>query len=66
MDWYHAVEYIASIAKAVFGEGTPESKAWQDKVRTDLWEGRFDRVLSSFEEFLDHASAGEAARKALR
>jgi len=34
-------------------------------VRTDLWEGCFERVLSSFEEFLNHASAGEAARKAL-
>jgi len=65
VDWYHAVEYIAPIAKAVFGEGTPESKAWQDKVRTDLWEGRFEHVLSSFEEFLNHATAGEAARRAL-
>ena len=35
-------------------------------MRTDLWEGRFERVLSSFEECLNHASAGEAARKALR
>ena len=66
VDWYHAVEYLAPIAKALFGEGTPESKSWQDKVRTDLWEGRFERVLSSFEECLNHANAGEAARKALR
>lgn len=64
VDWYHAVEYIAPIAKAAFGEEGPESQAWQDRVRTDLWEGRFDRVLSSFEELLDHPTAGEAARKA--
>ena len=64
VDWYHAVEYIAPVAKAALGEGTPESQAWQDRVRTDLWEGHFERVLSSFEQLLDHPKAGEAARKA--
>jgi len=64
VDWYHAVEYIAPIAQAAFGEETPQSQAWQHRVRTDLWEGRFEQVLSSFEELLDHPKAGEAARKA--
>jgi len=64
VDWYHAVEYIAPIAKAAFGEGTPVSQAWQDRVRADLWEGRFERVLSSFQQLRDHPKAGETARKA--
>lgn len=64
VDWYHAVEYIAPIANAAFGENTPESKAWQQKVRAHLWEGRFGRVLSSFQGFLQHPKASEAARKA--
>lgn len=65
VDWYHAVEYIAPIAKAAFGENTPESKAWQQEVRSHLWEGRFESVLSSFQRFRQHPKAGEVARKAL-
>jgi len=64
VDWYHAVEYIAPIAGAVFGENTPESQAWREQVRNDLWEGRFQQVLAAFEKRFGHPKAGELARRA--
>ena len=64
VDWYHAVEYIAPVASAVFGENTPESQAWRERVRSDLWEGRLQQVLVAFEECFGHPKAGELARKA--
>lgn len=64
VDWYHAVEYIAPIANALFGENTAKSKAWQERVTTDLWEGRFDQVLQAFQRQLDHPQAGSAAQRA--
>jgi hypothetical protein len=64
VDWYHAVAYIAPIANAAFGEGSDQARAWRDQVRDDLWEGRFDQVLASFQQWADHPQAGPAAQQA--
>ncbi len=65
VDWYHATEYLAAIARAAFGEGTSENREWQARVRNDLWEGRFEQVLAAFEQWTGHRQAGEATRQAL-
>jgi len=65
VDWYHATEYIAALARTAFGEGTAENREWQARVRSDLWEGRFEEVLAAFEPWVGHRQAGEAARQAL-
>ena len=36
LDIYHASTYISDAAKALFGEGTPEAKAWLDQGRQSL------------------------------
>ena len=64
VDWYHAIEYLAPIANAAFGENTAQSKAWQEQVKSDLWEGRFDQVLEAFQAWIDHPQAGPAAQRA--
>jgi len=64
VDWYHAVEYIAPIANALFGENTAKSRAWQERITADLWEGRFDQVLQAFQSQIDHPQAGPAAQRA--
>jgi hypothetical protein len=64
VDWYHAVEYIAPIAQAAFGENSTQGQAWQDQVITDLWEGRFQQVLEQFQHWLDHPKAGAPAAQA--
>jgi len=48
LDIYHASEYIADAAKALFGEGTPAATAWLDAGRqallADGWWGICDYV----------------------
>jgi hypothetical protein len=65
VDWYHAVEYIAPIGNAAYGENSTQSKEWQEQVTDDLWEGRFDRVLEAFKEWVDHPQAGQATCRAI-
>ena len=39
VDWFHATEYIAPVANAVFTD-QDKRQSWSDQVRTDLWEGK--------------------------
>jgi hypothetical protein len=64
VDWFHAAEYIAPVAKAAFLTET-EQRDWSRDVRTALWEGDLDGVIHAFGTFTDHADAGKAARKAV-
>lgn len=36
LDVYHALEHTSAAAKGVFGEGTPQAYAWQDRARDAL------------------------------
>ncbi len=36
LDVYHALEHTSAAAKGVFGEGTAEASAWQDRARAAL------------------------------
>jgi hypothetical protein len=65
VDWYHAVEYLAPLAEAVFGSENRSGKDWLETVRTDLWEGHLDQVIAACRAFEKHARAGEAARRAV-
>ena len=64
VDWFHATEYIAPVAKAAFNE-QDQREAWIKQVRTDLWESDLDAVLEAFAEFTEHKRAGKAAQKAV-
>jgi hypothetical protein len=48
LDIYHASTYISDAAKALFGDGTPEAKAWLDQGRqallADGWFGICDHI----------------------
>lgn len=37
VDWFHATEHIWTVAKALHGEGTPETKAWAKTALNHLW-----------------------------
>lgn len=64
VDWFHATEYIAPVANAVF---TDEDKRqiWIKQVRTNLWDGDLDAVIDAFDRFTEHKCAQEAAHKAV-
>jgi hypothetical protein len=64
VDWFHATEYIAPVAKAAFATEA-EQKAWSKYVRTALWEGNLDTVIRAFKAHTDHQAAAEAARRAV-
>jgi hypothetical protein len=64
VDWFHATEYIAPVAKTAFSE-QDKRDAWIEQVRTNLWEGKLDAVITAFSCFAGHKQAGEAATKAV-
>jgi hypothetical protein len=39
LDWSHALENLAKAAKAAWGEGSKEARAWLDQCETELWKG---------------------------
>jgi hypothetical protein len=43
LDFYHASEHVAAASKLLFGEGTPESAKWHNRIRglllADGWHG---------------------------
>ena len=49
VDWYHASEHIWTAAKALFGEDTPETKAWVATALDHLWERGPTPVLKWFD-----------------
>ena len=63
VDWFHATEYIAPVANAAF-TNKDKRQSWSDQVRSDLWEGKLDKVIAAFDRFTEHQRAGEAAAKA--
>jgi hypothetical protein len=47
LDFYHASEHLADIARAWYGSEGPNANKWLDKRKIDLLEGRFERVMNS-------------------
>lgn len=64
VDWFHATEYIAPIAKAAFSD-EDQRQDWISQVRSDLWEGELDAVIRACQRFSEHPKASEPARSAV-
>ena len=65
VDWYHATEYIWTVAHAAYGEGSDLAKTWASKRLTELWQGEFDKVLTAFRKRVKPGQDGDPAQKAL-
>ena len=63
VDWYHACEYLTPIADAVF-ETQDQRRAWMEKQKTWLWEGKIRQVIQACSEYFDHPDAAQAAHRA--
>jgi hypothetical protein len=46
VDWYHASEHIWACGKALFGEGTEQTKRWVEKRTFLLWDGWTRKLLN--------------------
>jgi hypothetical protein len=64
VDWFHAAEYIAPVAKAAFPTEA-EQMTWSRDVRTALWQGDLNGVIQAFRAYCDHPDAGKAAGQAV-
>lgn len=47
VDWYHASEHLASVAKTLHGEGTPAARRWYRRWETKLYQGHVDRLVQA-------------------
>lgn len=47
LDWGHASARLWKVAKAAFGEGTPDTHAWAEKQLEYLWAGRVNLVVAN-------------------
>jgi hypothetical protein len=47
LDWYHATEHLWSVARARFGNEEKLLWAWVEQRKTELWEGKFNEVLTA-------------------
>lgn len=64
VDWFHATEYIAPVAKAAFNSDD-QQQAWIKQVRTHLWNGDLDAVIAACDRLTEHPQARDPATKAV-
>ena len=50
VDWSHASGRLWKVAKAVFGEQTPQAKQWAEEQVDLLWEGQVWRIVTTLED----------------
>jgi hypothetical protein len=58
LDVYHALEHTSAAAKGVFGEGTAEVSAWQDKARDALLQEGHPGIQRLIDQTLANAVRG--------
>jgi len=49
VDWSHASERLWKVAKAAFGEDTPQTRQWAETRLDQLWHGRVEDVVLSLQ-----------------
>jgi hypothetical protein len=47
VDLYHAREHLSSIAKLLYGPGTPKAMAWSEARTTELDAGEVEKIVSA-------------------
>jgi len=49
VDWYHATEHLAAVARLIKGEGTEAAKRWFKTQASTLYQGHIDRLVLAIE-----------------
>lgn len=65
LDWYHASQYLYKIADEAFETKSEEYKVWIDRMKTLLWDGRIEQLITECEFFADKPAASKAANAAM-
>lgn len=64
VDWFHACEYLAPVAKAAFADKQQQEK-WIAETKTALWEGRLDEVIAACQTHVSPKRREAPAQKAV-
>jgi hypothetical protein len=65
VDWYHACQYLYSIAEAVFGAKSKQGEVWIAETEDLLWQGKVKQVMTACRQFQHHVSAQKSVADAL-
>lgn len=63
VDWYHASEHLWTVAKAVHGEDTPETKTWATRALDQLWSSGPKALLACLDATPPGSSSAAAVLK---
>ena len=47
VDWYHATEHLAEVARILYGEGTPAARRWYRRWETKLYQGHVSKLVKA-------------------
>jgi hypothetical protein len=56
VDWYHACEHLAGLARQTFGDANQKGQHWLEQRKNQLWRGEVQRVVNAIHQ-LDTAVA---------
>jgi len=65
VDWSHSTRRLWAVASAVHREGKPESAAWMERYKDELWSGKVEPVIRELDALdLDQATYPDEVRQA--
>ena len=64
VDWFHACEYLAPMAKLAFSDPKQRSD-WIEQVKTHLWQGQLDVVIAACAQYVNPQREKDPAQKAV-
>ncbi len=65
LDFYHAVEHLWEMARALWGESSPRAKEWVDEQKDRLEEGALDSFFAELQRWAAKEDYADAAKKQL-
>jgi hypothetical protein len=65
LDWWHAVEYLWTIAHQQFGPETPEASAWVAAQKTLLGQSRLRQIMRNVRRLYPRNHLPESVRKSI-
>jgi hypothetical protein len=64
VDWFHASEHLADIARQVYGEGTAKAQRWYRRWKARLYQGHGRRLVQALKQLARaHQSLGDFLRQ---
>ena len=64
VDWFHACEYLAPVAKVAFRDVQQQTQ-WFEQVKADLWNGNLDAVIGACAQHTDPRREDDPAQQAV-